>query len=308
MNKETDILAPLLSEDALDYFLDSADINSKNYHRATSLRVCLEHVVNTVFIHIAGVNVNNEQERKNWVKKPLFDRINDLKSFFTDDVLDSFHRIRKIGNSGAHPEGHSDLTQNEIDSALEDLSGVCEWTLIAYFKKHGFCTESWLPTVFSTLPPAYRVRVLESLFQDIEERIDKKDLVAYLTKVQTDHSKLFSGEISYEEFKKPIVDAKRFEEILLVIDKLAMAYLKSGADQKSFAFIDECYKKEYINETFVGQMNEKLEMLAEGMKNLPIASNIEETRANLKEIYKVVPEDERSLFITIFSAIIAENK
>lgn len=308
MNKETDILAPLLSEDAMEYFVDSVDINSKNYHRATSLRVCLEHVVNTVLIHIADVDVNNEQERKKWVNKSLNNKIKDLKSFFPADILKRFHKIRKIGNSGTHPGGHSDLTENEIESAIENIRGVCEWTLIAYFEKHGFCTESWLPTVFSTLPPAYRVRVLEILFQNIEKRIDKKNQLAYLNKVQTDHSMLISGKIPFEEVKEPIVDAKKFEEILLVIDKLAMAYLKSGADQKSFEFVDECYKKNYINKIFFDQMNNKLKMLAEEMENLPIASNIKETRANLKEIYKNVLEDERSLFITVFSAIVAENK
>lgn len=255
---------PLLPKSALEYFSDGNSDN-KLYLRATRIRNCLENIVETIFVHI--VDVENKRE---WKKKDLNGKLELLKNFFPDDIKNRLHDIRKVGNKGAHQSGHKNLNEININLTLNDLSKICEWTIFSYFKKNGFVEHPWILTVFSTLPPIYRVRILEELLKSLN--IDRNELLQYQ-----------------------------------VVDRLAMAYLKNRERVKSINFIQRMYDEKMINELFKEQMLDKLESLWNEIDNLPISTNIEQTKMKLDRILSKVKKEEESLFITLFTAIISQE-
>jgi hypothetical protein len=301
-------MQPLLPEKAIQY-LDDAQNLQKTYLKAVTIRYCLEAIVDTIFIHIARV----EGVSGNWSRKKLYDKIESLKEFFPEEILQSIHYIRQVTNKGAHQHNHKDLTEEELSDILEKINNICEWVIISYFKKYGFEINSWVPTVFSTLQPAYRVRILETIFNYYCNQIEnKKELLQYQDKVQKWHKNFYQqieiGIIPDMQEKTCSNKDKQFAQLLLIIDKLAMAYVKNREYEKGIQFIDECYENGLINNIFKSQMDEKLLMLNQELDNLPIATSLQQAKENLKKILPSIREDEHSLFIVIFTAIVAQDE
>lgn len=296
---EKKMTSPLMPQPALEYFIDG---NSSNrlYLRATSIRNCLENIVETIFIHII-----DDEKKKGWERLSLFNKLNLLSSFFPSRINDRIHDIRKIGNKGAHQTGHQDLNETEINLTLDDLSKICEWTILAYFMKHGFSEHPWIPTVFSTLPPVYRVRILEQLFNPND--IDKAEVIAHLEHVQNFHHQLLTGQIEFAQQPETTEEEKTLSGFLLLIDKLAMAYLKNRERVKSMEFVNGLHEDGFINSTFKEQMLDKLDALWSEIENLPISENLAQTRKNLNGILPAIKKEEESLFITLFIAITAQS-
>lgn len=293
--------SPLMPMNALEYFLDGESSN-RLYLRATSIRNCLENIVETIFIHIL-----DEEKKKGWDKKNLNDRLKTLNDFFPEEINNKLHEIRKIGNKGAHQSGHKDLVKEDIELTLMDLRKICEWTITAYFVKNGFTEHPWIPTVFSTLPPIYRIRTLEEVFDSESKKVESVEILSYLEEVQSYYEKVITGQIVPEPPKNMLENEKRLGGFLLLIDKLSMAYLKNRERVKSIDFVNEMCEKGFINELFKEQMLDKLELLWREIDNLPIAANLEETRKKLDQILPVVKKDEESLFITLFTAITSHS-
>lgn len=294
-------ISPLMPKEALEYFLDGESSN-RLYLRATSIRNCLENIVDTIFVHIL-----NDEQKKGWEKKKLFDRLNVLSDFFPDERSERIHEIRKIGNKGAHQSGHKELKDEDIDLSLKDLSLICEWTIAAFFIKNGFNEHPWIPTVFSTLPPIYRIRTLEEVWASESKKIERVEVINHLKDVQSYHEKVISGQMMPKAHEEPSENAKKIGGFLLLIDKLAMAYLKNRERVKSIQFVEEMYDKGFVNDLFKEQMLDKLESLWEEIDNLPISTNLEETRKYLDQILPAVKKEEESLFVTLFTAITSQS-
>ena len=296
---------PLLPKAAMVYFEDAENFELRQYLRAVGLRSCLENVINTIFIYLSqDENKVDEQAKIKWNKKRLVDKINSMNHYFSEEISDKLHRIRKLGNKGAHPNSHSSLSNNDLESCIEDLSKICEWTILACFIKYGFSTKPWIPTVFSTLPPIYRIRILENLHKEYIIRIeDKKEIINYLDYL---HTMIFLG---IEQPIDTIQNPKyiQIQQILLTIDKLAMAYLKNGDYSKSIKFIENCYNDNIVNSIFKDQMLDKLEMLHQDFDILPISKGLSDTRTKLKELLPAIKDEEKSLFLTLFTAILIEE-
>lgn len=309
MMSNNENLNPLLPAQAIEYFNDATG-QRKNYLKAVSIRNCLEAIVDVIFVHIAKVVGSSG----NWKRKNLNKKIESLKDFFPQTILELIHDIRKTTNKGAHQSGHKDLTSEELHNTLENLTRVCEWVIIAYLKKYGFNTQSWVPTVLSTLHPLYRVRILEDIFSnEMQVLDDKTKLLKYQAEVQDWHQKMVQrmaeGDFSVlNQQQGHQSESKNYEQVLLVIDKLAMAYLKNGDYDRSVMFIENCYKDGAINSCFREQMQEKLEMLQKQFKHLPIAQDIQQTRDNFKKVLPAIKKEEYSLFLTIFMAIVAQDE
>jgi hypothetical protein len=304
---------PLLPESVTRYFENSSIISYDEYIRAISLRTCLDNIVNTIFFFITESPISEVV----WEKKNLNEKINLSKNYFSNDILERLHNIRKIGNKGAHYSIETILSHEEINLALEDIGKVCEWTITTYMKKYGFNQKSWIPTMLSTLPPIYRVSILEELFNYFSQSIvNKQELLKYLNYVQTSEENyamaLASGEMTFEEYKeltsKPLPKQQEFSQILLIIDKLAMAYLKNGNFDQSIEFIHLQYEEKLINAIFKEQMIDKLYELEKERDNLPISQNLQETKKYFKEILTIVKKEEYSLFLTLFTAIVAQDE
>lgn len=292
-------ISPLMPKEALSYFVDGTSGN-RLYLRATSIRNCLENIVETIFIYIIDDNKKNK-----WRKENLNGRLELLKDFFPQDINEKLHKIRKVGNKGAHQAGHKDLIEEEIELTLNDLSQICELTILSYFKKYGFIEHSWIPTVFSTLPPVYRIRILEQLFT-IDD-IDKEEFIIHQEEAQNNYQRIIMNPALLFQKKEPTEKEKKFDGFVLLIDKLSMAYLKNKDPNKGVQFICDLYDKGYINEFYKNYILEKLQMLWHEIDNLPISTSLEETKNKLTAILPAVREDEESLFITLFTAIVSQN-
>lgn len=300
MNKKSGL--PLMPDTALEYFLDG-QADNKLYLRATSIRSCLENVVNTIFIHII-----DDGYKEGWRKKTLYNKIEMLSDFFPDEINTRLSKIRTLGNNGAHEHLNEKLIEEDVDITLNDLSQICEWTIYSYFLKNGFSEHPWIPTLFSTLPPIYRIRILERILDSEQAKIGCFEILCYQKHVQDFNEQAMFCEIIPERPSKQSNNEKRLGGFLLLIDKLAMAYLKNKERAKSFSFIDEMYAKAFINDQFRYEMLEKLELLWENIDRLGISENITETRKKITAILPAIKEDEKSLFVTIFTAIISHNR
>jgi hypothetical protein len=283
---------------ALEYFIDGSSDN-RLYLRATSIRNCLENIVETIFIHII-----DDDKKRGWDRLDLYKKLNLLSSYFPNEINDRLHGIRKTGNKGAHQSEHKNLNEAEISLTIDDLSKICEWTILAYFKKHGFVEHPWIPTVFSTLPPVYRIRILEQLFNP--DDFDKYQVIAYLERVQDFYYKVITGQIDFTPQSRPTEEA-RLEGFLLLIDKLAMAYLKNREYVKSLTFVNGLQDEGFINPIFKEQMLDKLEKLWDAIESLPISANLAQTRESLNKILPAIKKEEESLFTTLFIAITAQS-
>jgi hypothetical protein len=294
-------ISPLLPKKALEYFLDGESGN-RLYLRATSIRICLENVVDTIFVHIL-----NDEQKKGFHKKNLCGRLSVLSDFFPDEKSVKMHNIRKIGNKGAHPGRHKELNEENLDISIEHLSQICEWTIAAYFVKKGFTEHPWIPTVFSTLPPIYRIRILEEVLDSESKKIKCVDVINHLKDVQSYHEQVIAGRIMPKTYDEPSENEKSIGGFLLLIDKLAMAYLKNREWLKSMQFVEGMHDKGYVNDLFKEQMLDKLESISEEIDFLPISANLEETRGVLDKILPAVKKEEESLFITLFAVITSQS-
>lgn len=289
---------PLMPKSALVYFLDEK-ASTVPYHKVSSIRSCLENIVETIFVHII-----EPDKKPDWRRSNLSGQLELLACFFPADINERIRAIRLLGNKGAHQDRHKQLSDDEISVSLSDLSRICEWTILSYFKKNGFTSHPWIPTVFSTLPPVYRVRILEELIDF--DSVDNVEVRAYLDDVQDHQYRVFTGQIS-PEYNEPTEQENKLVAFLLTIDKLAMAYLKNKELDKALDFLEDVFQSGFINETFRNQMLEKLLMLEQNLDELPIAASLDQTRMALEEILPIVREDEHSLFVTLFSAIVLEK-
>jgi len=297
----------------MQYFNDSSELSYPTYMRVVGVRNCLENIVNTVFIYLT-----DKKSKETWIKKTtLSKKINLTENYFPEHIFTKINNLRILGNT-VHPdtEEHNSLTHEEINLALEDVSKICEWVISTYLKKYGFHEESWIPTMISTLPPIYRISILEDLFNYYKKNISNEDILAYINYVQHTEAvfgnALALGEISFELYQEltsqPLPKQKEFSQILLIVDKLAMAYLKNGNYTQSIEFIELQFNEQRINKIFKAQMIDKLKMLEQERSNLPISQNLEQTKEYFKQILTVVKEEEYSLFITLFTSIVAQDE
>lgn len=133
------------------------------------------------------------------------------------------------------------------------------------------------------------------------------DVINHLKNVQSYHEQVIAGRIMPKAYEDLSENEKSIGGFLLLIDKLAMAYLKNRERLKSIQFVEDMYDKGYVNDLFKEQMLGKLESLWEEIYSLHISANLEETRGLLDKILPVVKKEEESLFVTLFAVITSQS-
>jgi hypothetical protein len=103
-------------------------------------------------------------------------------------------------------------------------------------------------------------------------------------------------------------DEAKISNFLTIVDKLAMAYLKSRQFDRSFEFVHQMHAKGWMTDTNARYTWESLQALQLQLQlqlhRFPIATSLEEARRNLQKVLPSIKEHERSHFITLFSAIV----
>ncbi|CAM4505382.1 hypothetical protein FHS16_005667 [Paenibacillus endophyticus] len=149
---------PLISPLSRKYYLYAGETKERIHHRAIDIRMCLEYICDEIVIQFVSPETNNK-----WNKYKLHNKIEATKEFMDSVVVDKVLKAKGIGNKGAHEGEEGAYTSQDIDDSLEAIKQFSLEIFYSYFLKNGFGDNekrSWVPTVFSTLPPIYRVTIL----------------------------------------------------------------------------------------------------------------------------------------------------
>jgi len=153
---------PLISPLSRKYYNYATEQDARKHHRAEDIRICLEKICNEIIVDM----VSNEDQTK-WNEYNLHDKIKASRQ-----CLDNKKLVKKlinakiIGNKGVHDGEEGDYDEKDIEEAIEAIREFSLEIFVSYFVRNGFNTqkESWMPTVFSTLPPIYRIVILEKYY------------------------------------------------------------------------------------------------------------------------------------------------
>lgn len=95
-------------------------------------------------------------------------------------LLESIEYIREIGNKCTHTQYLSEITEDDVKTAIDKLFNLYSYLFINYFEKYKFGSNNQIKRKFSILPPVIRYITLEYLFQNDRTNlslIDKLSLV-----------------------------------------------------------------------------------------------------------------------------------
>lgn len=157
-----EIKLPLISPISRKYYNYASEDEEKTHHRAVDIRVCLEKVCDEIVIEFVSSDTKNK-----WSKFKLHDKINASKEFMDNTIVNKLLKAKVVGNKGAHEGEEGNYTVQDISESLDSIKQFSLEIFYSYFVKNGFGNlknGSWVPTVFSTLPPIYRVKILEKYY------------------------------------------------------------------------------------------------------------------------------------------------
>lgn len=74
---------------------------------------------------------------------------------------------------GVHEGEEGNYTEKDIVDSLNSIKDFSLEIFYVYFEKNGFSgnKRTWVPTVFSTLPPIYRVKILVKYYNNCDRSI-----------------------------------------------------------------------------------------------------------------------------------------
>lgn len=105
--------------------------------------------------------------KRKWKDYKLHNKIEACKEFMNPIIVDDLLNAKGIGNMGVHDGEEGNYSSQDIDKSLEAITTFSLEIVFSYFLINGFGNyqhNSWIPTVFSTLPPIYRVMILSKYY------------------------------------------------------------------------------------------------------------------------------------------------
>lgn len=153
---------PLISPLSRKYYQYASEVDERIHHRAIDVRVCLEKVCDSIVIQLVSTQTKNK-----WKDISLHNKIQACKEFMDNTIVDKVLNAKVVGNNGAHKGEEAEISTQDIDDALEAIKLFSLEIFYSFFVKNGFGdlkNGSWVPTVFSTLPPIYRVEILKKYY------------------------------------------------------------------------------------------------------------------------------------------------
>lgn len=157
-----EISLPLISPLSRKYYLYASETEEKKHHRAIDIRICLEYVCDEIVIEFVS-----SEEKNKWERYKLHQKIEATRAFMDSVTVERLLLAKGIGNEGAHKGEEVEYTAHDIEDALESIKQFSLEIFHVYFIKNGFddlVNKSWVPTVFSILPPIYRVTILNKYY------------------------------------------------------------------------------------------------------------------------------------------------
>lgn len=217
---------PLISPLSRKYYQYANDDSEKIHHRAEDVRICLEKICDSIVFQLVSTKT-----KQKWKKNKLHDKLNACKEFMNSQTVDDALNVKNIGNDGVHNGEEGGYSQQNIRESLETIKRFSLEIILSYFEIYGFGGNqhrSWVPTVFSVLPPVYRVQILkkyyvknpsllviDKLAKALLKNDMKKEAFSFLAECYT------KGQISQYEFERLEESLKILESHL---DKFSIAH------------------------------------------------------------------------------------
>lgn len=205
---------PLISPVSRKYYDYANEKSSLKHHRAEDVRICLEYICDEIIVEFVS-----ETDRKNWEKYDLHSKLKASRSFLDKDIVDKLIDAKIVGNKGVHTGEEGNYSETDIEKSIDSIKEFSLNVFLSYFRINGFGIQrqAWIPTVFSTLPPIYRVHILEEYYKcDPSTFVIDKLSKAYLKSGLEDKAINFLHEC-YD--KKEITDLE-YADYLQAIDML----------------------------------------------------------------------------------------
>lgn len=153
---------PLISPVSRKYYDYANEKSSLKHHRAEDVRICLEYICDEIIVEFVS-----EADKKSWKKYDLHRKLEASRCFLDKDTVDKLIEAKIIGNKGVHTGEEGNYSETDIEKSIDSIKEFSLNVFLSYFKINGFGIQrqTWIPTVFSTLPPIYRVHILEEYYK-----------------------------------------------------------------------------------------------------------------------------------------------
>lgn len=255
LDREIPLLIPA---EILEDYNEAADENQRSKNRATSLRRCLE---GSIELFYSKKMIPDYISKNEWDKLDLYRHITLIGEHIDRDIASKFHKIRKIGNDGAHFD--SNVNSSDVNNLIIVINEIVEDLLVKYFELYNFGSQKEVLTLFSSLPPVCRIKILE---------------------------KVKSNEY--------------YADHVVLVDKLAMAYLKNNEFEKSILFLQNSRDEKIIDEYEYNDLFGKMHILQDSFGNLAISKNIIDTSQTFEVLTKIGIGKGYEEFMHIFSVLV----
>ncbi len=153
---------PLISPLSRKYYQYAYDSSEKIHHRAEDVRICLEKICDSIIIQLVSPTI-----KQKWDKLNLHNKLKACEEFMDSTIVNKILGVKCIGNKGVHEGEEGDFTPQDINDSLEAIKNFSLEVIFSFFVKNGFGNlqqGSYVPTVFSVLPPIYRIQILNKYY------------------------------------------------------------------------------------------------------------------------------------------------
>lgn len=86
-------------------------------------------------------------------------------------LLQAINNIHKLGNQTTHTQYLQEVTQEDVNIAINSLFDLYAYLFVSYFKKYRFGKNLEIVSVFSILPPIIRYITLRELYDSDKENV-----------------------------------------------------------------------------------------------------------------------------------------
>lgn len=205
---------PLISPLSRKYYNYAQEKDNRKHYRAEDIRICIEYICDEIVYEFVS-----EIDKEKWKDYDLHDKLKTSKQFMDKTVVNKLIKAKTVANKGVHKGEEGKYTEANIEKAIETVREFSLEVFVAYFRHNGFgiATNSWMPTVFSTLPPIYRVVILKKyyVFDNSIFVIDK--LSKAYVKAGLEHE---AKEFLKECYNKKELDAEQYGVLLNDVELL----------------------------------------------------------------------------------------
>ncbi|MDF4740232.1 DUF4145 domain-containing protein [Vibrio parahaemolyticus] len=307
-----------------DYLGDVVDPSTKLHYRALAVRSCLELLLKHLFYKFVQKDISKER----WDELFVSRKIDQIKKYSSFDAsfYEKIDYLKTIGNKGAHAAEHPTITHPDLDLAFEYLSSICTYLIFEYFKENSMQGTENTSTIFSCLQPIQRVDVLCKYINMLENKeYDAGAAKQYYSKyVEAYHNRDIDETVHREHFPKPLrlrhslnkklsaeflesSSLQHYDELLIAIDKLSLAYLKLGSMFLATCTVHRFYANGHLTTSYYDEQCEKLEKLAKKTHKYPIAKTQDDSIKNLEDIEKIFASDLDKSFAKLIKCMLTNE-